>query len=50
MRPPAMGCRVSKQLIENDQNPRPLVIRQTALPRELVGKGLKPSELGVLGT
>ena len=45
-----MRYRVGEELIENDQNPRPLVIRQTALMREPVGKGLKPGELGVLGT
>ena len=50
MRPTTMRCRIGEELIQNNQNPRPLVIRQTALPRELVGKGLKPSELGVLGT
>ena len=50
MWPATMRYRVGEELIENDQNPRPLVIRQTALLRELVGKGLKPGELGVLGT
>lgn len=50
MRPRTMRYCVGEELIENDQKPRPLVIRQTASPRELVGKGLKPGELGVLGT
>jgi hypothetical protein len=40
---------VGEKLVENDQKPRPLVIRQTASVRELVGKGLKPSELSMLG-
>ena len=50
MRPMTMRYGVGKELIENDQKPRPLVIRQTALVREPVGKGLKPSELRGLGT
>ena len=39
---------VGEELVENDQKPRPLVIRQTAFVRELVGKGLQPSELIML--
>ena len=39
---------VGEQLIENDQKPRPLVIRQPASMRELIGEGLQPSELRVL--
>jgi hypothetical protein len=50
MRPLTMRYDVGEQLIENDQKPRPLVIRQAALVRELDGKGLKPSELRGLGT
>ncbi len=49
-RPMTMRYGVGEELIENDQKPRPLVIRQTALVRELVGKGLKPGELRMLGT
>ncbi len=45
MRPTTMRYGVGEELIENDQKPRPLVTRQTALVRELDGKGLKPSEL-----
>jgi hypothetical protein len=41
---------VGEELVENDQKPRPLVIRQTAFVRELVGKGLQPSELIMLAT
>jgi hypothetical protein len=50
MRPPTMHYSVGEELIENDQKPRPLVIRQAALVRELGGKGLKPSKLRGLGT
>jgi hypothetical protein len=50
MRPLTMRYGVGEQLIENDQKPRPLVIRQAALARELDGKGLKLSELRGLGT
>jgi hypothetical protein len=45
MRSMTMRYGVGEELFENDQKPRPLVIRQTAFVRELVGKGLKPSEL-----
>jgi hypothetical protein len=48
MRSMTMRCGVGEELVENDQKPRPLVIRQTAFVRELVGKGLQPSELGML--
>jgi hypothetical protein len=41
---------VGEELIENDQQPRPLVIRQARFVGELDGKGLKPSELRGLGT
>jgi hypothetical protein len=41
---------VGEELIENNQKPRPLVIRQAPLVRELDGKGLKASELRGLGT
>jgi hypothetical protein len=41
---------VGEELVEDDQKPRPLVIRQTAFVRELVGKGVQPSELGMLTT
>ena len=50
MRSMTMRYGVGEELFENDQKPRPLVIRQAASVRELVGKGLKPSELPVLGT
>jgi len=50
MRSMPMRYGVGEELFENDQKPRPLVIRQAASVRELVGKGLKPSELPVLGT
>ena len=50
LRSKAMRYDVGEQLFENDQNPRPLVIRQTALARELVGKSLQPSEFRVLAT
>jgi len=49
MRPIPMRYHVREELIENDQKPRPLVIRQAALVRELDGKCLKPSELRGLG-
>src|ERR1700730_10580779 len=45
-----MRHRVGEELIQNDQKPRPLVIRQAPLVRELDGKGLKPGELRGLGT
>jgi hypothetical protein len=44
-----MRYHVGEELIENDQKPRPLVIRQAALVRELDGKCLKPSELLGIG-
>jgi hypothetical protein len=50
MRPLTMHYGVREELIENDQKPRPLVIRQAALVRELGRKGLKPSKLRGLGT
>ena len=46
----AMSYSVGEQLFENDQNPCPLVVRQTALARELVGKSLQPSEFRILAT
>ena len=49
MRPLTMRYGIGEQLIENDQKPRPLAIRQAALVRELDGKGLKPSKLRDLG-
>jgi hypothetical protein len=49
MWPTTMRYGVGEELIENDQKPRPLVIRQTTLMRELDSKGLQPSELGGLG-
>jgi hypothetical protein len=48
MRSMTMRYGVGEELFENDQKPRSLGIRQTASVRELVGKGLKPSELPVL--
>jgi hypothetical protein len=48
--PETMRYRIGEELIENNQKPRPLVIRQTALMREPIGKGLEPGELRVLGT
>jgi hypothetical protein len=50
MRSMTMRYGVGEELVENDQKPRPLVIRQTAFVRELVGKGLQPSELIMLAT
>ena len=50
MRPTTMRYGVGEELIENDQKPRPLAIRQAALLRELDCKGLKPSELRGIGT
>src|ERR1700739_4545420 len=50
MRPATMLYGVGEELIENDQKPRPLVIRQGPLVRELDGKGLKPGELRGVGT
>ena len=49
MRSMPMRYGVGEELFENDQKPRPLVIRQTAFVRELVGEGLKPNELRMLG-
>ena len=48
MRSMTMRHGVGEEFVENDQKPRPLVIRQTAFVRELVGKGLQPSELIML--
>ena len=48
MRSMTMRYGVGEELVENDQKPRPLVIRQTAFVRELVGKGLKLSKLRML--
>jgi hypothetical protein len=45
-----MRYRVGEELFEDDQEPPPLVIRQSAFMRELVGNGLKPGELCVVGT
>jgi hypothetical protein len=50
MRPMTMRYGVGEKLIENDQKPRQLVIRQTAFVRKLVGKGLEPSELSMVTT
>jgi hypothetical protein len=50
MRSMTMRYGVGEELIENNQKPRPLVIRQAALVRELDGKGLKPSQLRGLST
>ena len=50
MRSMTMRNGVGEEFVENDQKPRPLVIRQTAFVRELVGEGLQPSELRMLGT
>ena len=50
MRSTTMRYGVGEEFVENDQQPPPLVIRQTAVVRELVGKGLKPSELRMLAT
>ena len=50
MRSTTMRYGVGEELFENDQKPRPLVIRQTAFVGELVGKGLKPPELRMLAT
>jgi hypothetical protein len=50
MRSMTMRYGVGEEFVENDQKPRPLVIRQSAFVRELVGKGLKPGELGMLVT
>jgi hypothetical protein len=49
MRPMTMRYGIGEELIENDQKPRPLAVRQTALVRELDGKSLKPRELRGLG-
>jgi hypothetical protein len=48
MRSMTMRYDVGEELVENRQKPRSLVIRQTAFVRELVGKGLQPSELSML--
>ena len=48
MRSMTMRYGVGEELFENDQKPRPLVIGQAASVRELVGEGLKPSELRML--
>jgi hypothetical protein len=45
-----MRYRVGEELFEDDQEPPPLVIRQSAFMRELVRNGLKPGELCMLGT
>jgi hypothetical protein len=50
MRSMTMRYAVGEEFVENDQKPRALVIRQTAFVRELVGKGLKPSEFRMLAT
>jgi len=50
MRSMTMRYGVGEELLENDQKPGPLVIRQTAFVRELVGKGLQPSQLRMRGT
>src|SRR5262249_29479838 len=36
---------IGEQLIENNQQPRPLVIGQVAFPRERLSKGLQPRKL-----
>lgn len=50
MRSVTMRYGIGEELIENDQELRSLVIRQTALMRELIGKGSEPGELAVVGT
>ena len=50
MQSKTMRYGVGEKLVENNQKPRPLVIRQTAFVRELVGKGLKPGKLSMLAT
>ena len=45
-----MRYRVGEELFEYDQEPPPLVIRQSTFMRELVGNGLKPGELCIFGT
>jgi hypothetical protein len=50
MRSMTMRYGVGEELLENDQKPGPLVVRQTAFVRELLGKGLQPSELRMRGT
>lgn len=50
MRSMTMRYGVGEKLLEDDQKPQSLVIRQTAFARELVGKGLKPSELCIYAT
>ena len=42
MRSVTMRYGIGEELIENDQESRSLVIRQTALMRELIGKGSEP--------
>jgi hypothetical protein len=49
MRTKTVRYRVREELVEDDQKPRPLVIRQAPLVRELDGKGLKPRKLRGLG-
>ena len=50
MHPMTMRDGIGEELIENDQKPRSLAIRQAALVRKLDGKGLKPSEFRGLAT
>jgi hypothetical protein len=50
MRSTTMRYGVGEEFVENDQKSRPVVIRQTAFVRELVGKGLKATELSMLAT
>jgi hypothetical protein len=50
MRTKTVRYRVCEELVEDDQKPRPLFIRQAPSMRELDGKGLKPRELRGPGT
>ena len=50
MRSMTMRYSVDEKLFENEQNPRPLVIGQTAFVRERLDESLKPSVLRILGT
>ena len=50
MRSMTMRYGVGEELVENDQKPRPVVIRKGAFERERVGESLKPRELRMLGT
>jgi hypothetical protein len=50
MRSVAMRYGVGEELFENDQKPRPLVIRQSTFVRELVAEGLQLGKLRMLGT